>query len=54
MAVQKNKPTRSKRGMRRSHNRLHVPVLSTDKTSGEIHIRHHITAKKYYKGIKVF
>ncbi|QCI23336.1 50S ribosomal protein L32 [Buchnera aphidicola] len=53
MAVQKNKPTRSKRGMRRSHDHLYVPLLSIDKMSGETHIRHHITKKKYYKGIKV-
>ncbi|XBC43133.1 MAG: 50S ribosomal protein L32 [Buchnera aphidicola (Meitanaphis flavogallis)] len=54
MAVQKSKPTRSKRGMRRSHDHIKVPVLSVDKKSGETHIRHHITKKKYYKGIKIF
>lgn len=54
MAVQKNKPTRSKRGMRRSHDHLKLPTLSTDPVSGEIHIRHHITAKGYYKGKKMF
>ncbi|CAL4323042.1 50S ribosomal protein L32 [Buchnera aphidicola (Eriosoma lanigerum)] len=53
MAVQKNKPTRSKRGMRRSHDFLKLPTLSIDKTSGETHRRHHITAKGYYKGKKV-
>ena len=53
MAVQKNKPTRSKRGMRRSHNSLKIPLLSTDKLSGEIHIRHHITKNGYYKGKKI-
>ncbi len=36
MAVQQNKPTRSKRGMRRSHDALTaVTSLSVDKTSGE-------------------
>lgn len=45
MAVQQNKPTRSKRGMRRSHDALTaVTSLSVDKTSGEKHLRHHITA----------
>ncbi|XBC40568.1 MAG: 50S ribosomal protein L32 [Buchnera aphidicola (Nurudea yanoniella)] len=53
MAVQKNKPTRSKRGMRRSHDHINIPLLSIDKTSKELHIRHHITKKKYYKGKKV-
>ncbi|WP_343191986.1 50S ribosomal protein L32 [Buchnera aphidicola (Formosaphis micheliae)] len=53
MAVQKNKPTRSKRGMRRSHDVLKTLHLSIDKTSGETHIRHHITKNGYYKGKKV-
>ncbi|CAL4322890.1 50S ribosomal protein L32 [Buchnera aphidicola (Eriosoma grossulariae)] len=53
MAVQKNKPTRSKRGMRRSHDSIQLPTLSIDKKSGEIHRRHHITQKGYYKGKKV-
>ena len=40
MAVQQNKPTRSKRGMRRSHDALTaVTSLSVDKTSGEKHLR---------------
>ncbi|MBZ2279827.1 50S ribosomal protein L32 [Buchnera aphidicola] len=53
MAVQKNKPTRSKRGMRRSHDSITQLTLSIDKFSGETHIRHHITANGYYKGKKV-
>ncbi|VEA18728.1 50S ribosomal protein L32 [Salmonella enterica subsp. enterica] len=54
MAVQQNKPTRSKRGMRRSHDALTaVTSLSVDKTSGEKHLRHHITADGYYRGRKV-
>ncbi|WP_075433890.1 50S ribosomal protein L32 [Buchnera aphidicola] len=52
MAVQKSKPSRSKRGMRRSHDHLIQKTFSTDKTSKEIHIRHHITAKGYYRGKK--
>ena len=36
MAVQQNKPTRSKRGMRRSHDALTaVTSLSVDKTSSQ-------------------
>ncbi len=43
MAVQQNKPTPFKRGMRRSHDALTaVTSLSVDKTSGEKHLRHHI------------
>ena len=53
MAVQQNKPTRSKRGMRRSHDALTAANLSVDKTSGEKHLRHHITADGYYRGRKV-
>ena len=43
MAVQQNRKTRSKRGMRRSHDALTAATLSTDPTSGEIHLRHHVT-----------
>ncbi|MFT5164326.1 MAG: large subunit ribosomal protein L32 [Alteromonadaceae bacterium] len=53
MAVQKSKKSRSKRGMRRSHDSLSGPTLSIDPTSGETHLRHHITADGYYKGVKV-
>ena len=50
MAVQKNRKTRSKR---RSHDALGTATMSVDSTSGETHIRHHITADGYYKGKKV-
>ncbi|CCF10139.1 Ribosomal protein L32 [Pantoea ananatis LMG 5342] len=53
MAVQQNKPTRSKCGMRRSHDALTTATLSVDKVSGETHLRHHITADGYYRGRKV-
>jgi large subunit ribosomal protein L32 len=53
MAVQKNRKTRSKRGMRRSHDALTGPTLSADATSGEIHRRHHITKNGYYRGRQV-
>ncbi len=53
MAVQKSKKTRSRRGMRRSHDALGTATLSVDSTSGETHIRHHVTADGYYKGFKV-
>jgi len=53
MAVQKSRKSRSTRGMRRSHDALTGPALSTDKTSGETHRRHHITADGYYRGKKV-
>ncbi len=54
MAVQKSKVTRSKRGMRRSHDAIENNVaLTTDATSGELHRRHHVTADGYYRGNKV-
>jgi large subunit ribosomal protein L32 len=53
MAVQKSRVTPSKRGMRRSHDAIAKPTLSIDKTSGETHRRHQITADGYYRGKKV-
>ena len=53
MAVQKSRKTPSRRGMRRSHDALSGPTLSTDSTSGETHRRHHVTADGYYRGRKV-
>ena len=53
MAVQKSKVTRSRRGKRRTHDALTGPTLSTYKTTGEIHRRHHITDDGFYKGKKV-
>jgi len=53
MAVQKNRKTPSKRGMRRSHDALTGPTLSIDATSGETHLRHHITPDGFYRGRKV-
>jgi large subunit ribosomal protein L32 len=53
MAVQQNRKTRSRRGMRRSHDALSGPTLSVDPTTGETHRRHHITADGFYRGRKV-
>lgn len=53
MAVQKSRKTRSARGMRRSHDALTTPAFSIDPTSGETHLRHHITADGYYRGKQV-
>ena len=39
--------------MRRSHDALKGRTLSTDPTTGEVHLRHHITPDGYYKGEKV-
>ena len=53
MAVQKSRVSPSKRGMRRAHDKLTAKQLATDPTSGETHLRHHVTADGYYRGKKV-
>ncbi len=53
MAVQQNRKTRSKRDMRRAHDALSKSTLSEDNLTGELHVRHHITATGYYRGRKV-
>ena len=50
MAVQKSKKTRSRIGMRRSHDSLKSTSLSTDPVSGERHLRHQMTKDGFYKG----
>ncbi len=53
MAVQQNRKTRSRRGMRRAHDALGGPTLSTDPVTGEKHRRHHVSADGFYRGKKV-
>jgi large subunit ribosomal protein L32 len=53
MAVQQNRKTPSRRGMRRSHDRLTAETLSIEPTTGETHLRHHISADGFYRGRKV-
>lgn len=53
MAVQKNRKTRSRRGMRRSHDSIGGSALTVDQTSGETHRRHHVSADGFYRGNKV-
>ncbi|HYQ71410.1 MAG TPA: 50S ribosomal protein L32 [Gammaproteobacteria bacterium] len=53
MAVQQNRKTPSKRGMRRSHDSLTASALSIEPTTGETHRRHHISADGFYRGRKV-
>lgn len=53
MAVQQNRKTPSKRGMRRSHDALKKPTLSIEPTTGEVHLRHNVSPNGYYKGKKV-
>ena len=53
MAVQKSRVTRSRRGMRRSHDGLTKTTLSVDAATGETHRRHHVSPEGYYKGRQV-
>ncbi len=53
MAVQKSRVTPSRRGQRRMHDALDAKQLATDPTSGETHLRHHVTADGYYRGKQV-
>ncbi len=53
MAVQKNRRTPATRGTRRSHDTLKKPTLSVESTTGEVHLRHHISPDGYYRGRKV-
>lgn len=53
MAVQQNRKTSSRRGMRRSHDSLTGPTLSVEPTTGETHRRHHISEEGFYRGRKV-
>lgn len=53
MAVQQNRKTSSKRDMRRAHDALALPTFSIEPSSGEVHLRHHISPDGYYRGRKV-
>jgi large subunit ribosomal protein L32 len=39
--------------MRRAHDALSAKQLSTDPTSGETHLRHHVTPDGFYRGRQV-
>lgn len=53
MAVQKSRKTPSRRGMRRSHDKLGKPALSADPVSGETHLRHRMTPDGFYRGKQI-
>ena len=53
MAVQQNKQSPSKRGMHRAHDFLTAAPLAVEPTTGEVHMRHHISPSGYYRGKKV-
>ena len=53
MAVQQNRKTRAKRGMRRAHDALTGKALSIEPNTGETHLRHHVSPDGFYRGRKV-
>ncbi|MFZ5523917.1 MAG: 50S ribosomal protein L32 [Pseudomonadota bacterium] len=53
MAVQQNKKSSSKRGMHRAHDFLTGPATAIEPTTGETHLRHHISPSGFYRGKKV-
>ncbi len=53
MAVQQNKKSPSKRGMHRAHDFLSNPSLAVEPTTGEVHLRHHISPNGVYRDKKV-
>lgn len=53
MAVQQNKKSPSKRGMHRSHDFISAPATAIEPTTGEVHLRHHISPNGVYRGKKV-
>ncbi len=53
MAVQKSRKTPSRRGMRRAHDSVGTPTLSVEPTTGETHLRHHVSPDGFYRGKRV-
>ncbi|MDD2769607.1 MAG: 50S ribosomal protein L32 [Methylococcus sp.] len=53
MAVQQNRKTRSKRGMRRAHDALSASALSVESNTGETHLRHHVSPDGFYRGRRI-
>lgn len=53
MAIQKSKKSASRRGMRRAHDALTARALSVEPTTGETHLRHHVSPDGFYRGRKI-
>ena len=53
MAVQQNKKSPAKRGAHRSHSALKPVHWSLEKSTGEVHLPHHISPNGMYRGKKV-
>ena len=53
MAVQKSKKSSSRRNMLRSHDNLSGQAIAIEPTTGETHLRHHVSPSGFYRGKKV-
>lgn len=53
MAVHKDKKSKSRRNMRRSHDALSAAALSIEPGTGEVHRRHNISPDGYYRGRRI-
>ena len=53
MAVHKDKKSKSRRNMRRSHDALTASALSIERNTGEVHLRHNVSPDGYYRGRRV-
>ncbi len=53
MAVQKSRVPPRRRGNRRSQDTLKKPAVSVEPTTGETHLRHHVSPDGFYRGRKV-
>ena len=53
MAVQKSKKSSSRRNMRRSHDNLSGQAIAIEPTTGETHLRPHVSPSGFYRGKKV-
>ena len=53
MFLGSNQKPPSQRGMHRAHHFLTAPATAVEDTTGEAHLRHHISPNGYYRGRKV-
>lgn len=53
MAVQQNRKTRSKRGMRRAHQSISGSALTQEQATGATRRRHHMSDDGFYRGRQV-
>lgn len=53
MAVPKKKTSKSRRGMRRAHDKLSKVNVVEDATTGELKRPHHVSSDGHYKGRQV-